>query len=86
MTTHALSFAGRPWWQIRGARPTARIDGSRPPAKGEHGGPCQRIACRNGTAYWFNEASLRYYCVACARTFNEVARRHGQPPLCALHL
>jgi hypothetical protein len=88
MTTPASSYAARPWWQTPLARPTARRhgDGLRSPAKGEHGGECQRIACDNGGSHWYNETNGRYYCAACARTFNEVSRRHGQPPLCELHL
>lgn len=71
-----------------GCFPTARRRGHGlgSPAKGEHGGKCQRIACDHQGAHWFNETNGRYYCASCARTFNEVSRRHGQRPLCELHL
>ena len=78
-------IAGKPWWQMPMAN-HVRIDALRPPLKGEYGGECQRIACDNTESHWFNETNGRYYCAGCARTFNEVARRHGQPPLCELHI
>lgn len=88
MSIETSRFAGKPWWQMPLAASAVRRhgDGPRPAAKGEHGGECQRIACDGMGAHWFNETNGRYYCSSCARTFNEVSRRHGQPPLCELHL
>jgi hypothetical protein len=79
-------FANKPWWQLPMARAPRHVaeDGVR--GKGDHGGTCQRIACENGNAYWFNETNGKYYCGECARTFNSVCRRNGQPPLCELRL
>ena len=87
MAIEESRFAGKPWWQMPLATASLRhADGQRPPAKGEHGGECQRIACDNAKAYWFNQTNGRYYCGPCAKTFNEISRRHGQPPLCDLQL
>jgi hypothetical protein len=86
MAMDASDLAGPVWQRMpapalrRGYSPDAR------PMKGEHGGECQRIACDNSNARWFNETNGRYYCASCARTFNEVSRLHGQEPLCELHL
>ena len=56
------------------------------PVKGEYNGLCQRFACDNAGAHWFNTANGRYYCSTCARTFNEVLRRQGRAAMCELHL
>lgn len=85
MAIEASRFAGKPWWQMQMvAHPVPHR--LRLPKKGEHGGECQRIACENNESHWFNATNGRYYCAACARTFNEISRRHGQAPLCELHL
>lgn len=79
MTVHTFSPIG-----IRHYRRHPALQGFS--AKGEFGGICHRIACDNKGAHWFNETNRRYYCGACAQTFNEVCKRNGQPPLCELHL
>lgn len=87
MSTPTSRLAGKPWWQMPLATSGVQHGHlSRAPEKGEYGGECQRIACDNGEAHWFNETNGRYYCGSCARTFNEVSRRNGQSPLCELHL
>jgi len=87
MAIDASRFAGKPWWQMPLATAAIRhADGAQRPGKGEHGGECQRIACDQGNARWFNQTNARYYCATCARTFNDISRRHGQAPLCELQL
>ena len=56
------------------------------PAKGDYNGPCQRYACDNDGAHWYNQANGRYYCSDCARTFNDVLRHQGRRAVCELHL
>ena len=42
--------------------------GSNPaPAKGEKHGTCNRGACNNTNALWWNRSTERYYCKPCAR-------------------
>lgn len=55
-------------------------------AKGEYNSACQRFACENVDAHWYNQTNGKYYCSDCARTFNDVMRQHGRRPLCELHL
>lgn len=85
LMSDSARFAGKPWWQMPLTTSTFPAAARRVPEKGDHGGACQRIACENREAYWFNSTNGKYYCVACARTFNEVSRRNGQEPLCDLH-
>jgi hypothetical protein len=85
MGMESSSFAGKPWWQLPMAK-APRHPENVAPGKGEHGGQCQRIACVNEQAFWFNETNGKYYCGDCARTFNNVSRRNGQAPLCELRL
>jgi hypothetical protein len=66
--------------------PTMRLMSDHLPMKGELSGVCHRIGCDNPGAHWFNDTNGKYYCTSCARTFNDVCRRHGQPPLCELRL
>lgn len=42
------------------------------PKKGEWGGECNRTACHNPEAVWFNVSTRKHYCGMCARTLNEV--------------
>lgn len=53
-----------------------------PPAvpRGALGGQCNRKACLATGATWYNTATQRHYCAACARLINEFA----QPPICFL--
>jgi hypothetical protein len=89
MASENSRFAGKPWWQMPVANTGSTIQPLRTrtglAGKGELGGECQRIACENHDAHWFNETNGRYYCASCARTFNEICRRNGQEPLCELH-
>ena len=91
MASESSRFAGKPWWQMPVANssatelPPLRAASRGLAGKGEFGGECQRIACENAQAHWFNETNGRYYCASCARTFNEICRRNGQEPLCELH-
>ena len=34
--------------------------------KGEKGGKCNRKACREDGAFWYNKSTLKYYCKECA--------------------
>jgi len=87
MATEASHVSGNPGWQppLTPARSPRWHDPNWHPGKGQRGGECQRVACDNRNAYWFNQTNGQYYCSSCARTFNEVSRRNGQPPLCELH-
>lgn len=40
------------------------------PAKGEYGGPCNRSACLDPGAKYFNHANRLHYCAACAHELN----------------
>jgi hypothetical protein len=90
MRSEVSRFAGKPWWQIplittQELPKLPRYDREEP-VKGEYNGLCQRFACDNPGAHWFNTTNGRYYCSSCARTFNEVLRKQGRPALCELHL
>lgn len=86
-TATTTRFTGKPWWQMPFFSPPVepkRV--SDEPVKGEYNGLCQRFACDNAGAHWFNQTNGRYYCSSCARTFNEVLRQQGRLPTCELHL
>jgi len=75
------------WWQLRflsGRQVSPQRDAE--PVKGEYNGMCQRFACNNSDAHWYNQNNGRYYCSSCARTFNEVLRQQRRPAMCELHL
>jgi hypothetical protein len=38
--------------------------------KGEHGGECNRSACRNDHANFYNYSTRKYYCASCASLIN----------------
>lgn len=86
-TATTTRLTGKPWWQMPFFSPPVEpkriFDG---PVKGDYNGLCQRFACDNAGAHWFNQTNGRYYCSACARTFNEVLRQQGRLPTCELHL
>jgi len=88
MTNQNSRFAGKPWWQMpitapwHAPEPTPYAG----PGKGDYSGTCQRFACENSGAHWFNQTNGRYYCSECARTFNDVLRRQGRMAMCELHL
>lgn len=42
--------------------------------KGEFKGSCNRSACQQPGALWYNFGTQRYYCEACARLINEANR------------
>lgn len=37
------------------------------PNKGKEGGACNRAACQDEPALWFNHGSLSWYCESCMR-------------------
>lgn len=41
-----------------------------PPKKGDLGGECNREACSNKPAAFFNKSTLKYYCGVCAVLIN----------------
>ena len=41
--------------------------------KGHKGGSCNRTACQQPGAYWFNHSTRAYYCTPCARMLNREA-------------
>ena len=50
--------------------------------KGDKGGECYRLACRNAPATCYNRCTDRYYCIPCAHRINSYA--DIQPPLCII--
>lgn len=55
------------------------------PDKGQKNGSCNRRACQEPPAVYFNSATLAYYCERCARELNEAALRFdGVEELCKL--
>ena len=42
--------------------------------KGDKNGRCNRTACNNRPAPYFNIITKKYYCVACARLINEFSK------------
>jgi hypothetical protein len=41
------------------------------PVKGEFDGECNRRACRETGANWWNPNTRAYYCASCARRIND---------------
>lgn len=41
--------------------------------KGEKGGMCNRTACENVPAEWYNQYTQRWYCKSCADRINAIA-------------
>lgn len=56
------------------------------PRKGEYGGQCHQVTCRNGQADWYNKGSGKYHCDECARAINEICLDEGMSKLCELHI
>ena len=57
--------------------------------KGEHEGECNRKACKNRPAVYFNKATEKYYCKPCATRINELNRAdclrlYGEEDLCVV--
>ncbi len=42
-----------------------------PTIKGQRGGNCNRTACQQPGAHWYNPYTYAYYCAPCARELNE---------------
>jgi len=51
-------------------------------AKGSYNGECNRGACTNKHAYWYNDPMYKYYCIACARMINESSNQSGMGDIC----
>jgi len=45
--------------------------------KGKKGLRCNRTACPNTEAYWYNRVTEAYYCQPCANRINESALHSG---------
>ena len=88
MATQPSRSAEKSWWRLAflASQPPPRRKDPEEPVKGEYNGLCQRFACDNSAACWYNQNNGRYYCSACARTFNEVLRQQGRIAMCELHL
>lgn len=54
------------------------------PKKGEYGGECNRTACKNTNAQWYNKVTEAFYCTKCARMINESSNQSNQGDLCEL--
>ncbi len=50
--------------------------------KGMQGLRCNRTACENQEAYYYNRVMKAYYCEPCAFRINVSALRSGQKELC----
>jgi hypothetical protein len=42
--------------------------------KGGRMGECNRTACTNVPAFWYNNSTQRWYCQTCAQRINSVCR------------
>jgi hypothetical protein len=49
---------------------------------GTFGGLCNRTACREPGARWWNSSTRKFYCVMCASRINLECRRMNEPALC----
>lgn len=45
--------------------------------KGERGGSCNRSACQQPGAIWFNHSTRKYYCEPCAHWLNTDRFNHA---------
>lgn len=52
--------------------------------KGDYGDECNRTACKQGEAVFYNHVTQRYYCSWCAGQINASAKQSGMSPLCNL--
>ena len=52
------------------------------PMKGEFKGECNRGACKNDFAKWYNKVMDAFYCSRCARMINESSNQSNQGDLC----
>ena len=65
------------WQAVKTVDPTTPI--------GTYGGLCNRSACREEGARWWNTSTRKYYCLLCASRINLEARRFGEETLCEFH-
>lgn len=49
---------------------------------GAYGGLCNRTACREPGARWWNSSTRKFYCVMCASRINLECRRFDENPIC----
>ena len=54
----------------------------RPPNKGKQYGICNRTACDDDRAEFFNHGTNAYYCWPCASRINQSCRGESYHPLC----
>lgn len=54
--------------------------------KGTWGGNCNRTACQQPGAVWWNSSTRAYYCQSCARKINEFSEKADGYALCILSL
>jgi hypothetical protein len=47
------------------------------PGKGHKHGECERTACTNPDARWYNPHTNAYYCQSCALKLNDELRSHN---------
>lgn len=59
------------------ARPTATHQ-----KNGAPGGKCNRTACTTTGAGWYNTATQRWYCAACAALINGFTQADSGQPIC----
>jgi hypothetical protein len=52
---------------------------------GTYGGLCNRTACREEGAKWWNTSTRKYYCVMCASKINLECRRMDEEPILEFH-
>lgn len=50
-------------------------DSPKTPEKGHKNGECNRTACENTPATWWNQYTQAFYCEPCARRINVIAGR-----------
>lgn len=67
---------------------TALLVATTPLDKGRHGGTCNRGACNDRPADWWNPHTVAYYCGSCASKINDSLRATDASPslkLCERH-
>ena len=47
-----------------------KVEVAQHPDKGEFTGACNRTACNNTNAMWYNKSTRKYYCTPCAQAIN----------------
>lgn len=51
--------------------------------KGKYGGNCNRTACQQPGAVWWNSSTRAFYCQSCARKINEFSVKADGYALCS---